>query len=357
MGAARSWDIFCRVVDNYGDAAVCWRLARQLALEHGARVRLWIDRPATLRALQPEPVGPGVDIRCWEPDADFGAPADIALDAFDAGLPERYAARMPSSSLWIKLEYLSAESWVDDHHGLPSPHPRLAVPRYFFFPGFTPRTGGLLREAGLLARRDAFEPGAFWATLGEAPPESGSLVVSLFGYENPAVGDLLRAWADGPRPIVVAVAEGRLKPEVAAFFGGARRRGNLEARFLPFLPQARYDELLWACDWNFVRGEDSFVRAQWAARPFVWQIYPQADDAHLAKLDAFLALYCAGLDAPLAPLWQAWNRRTPGVVTAWRALEDRQPALGAHARAWAAGLAMQPELAGNLARFSENLLK
>ena len=40
---SRSWDVFCRVVDNYGDAAVCWRLARQLADEHGARVRLWID--------------------------------------------------------------------------------------------------------------------------------------------------------------------------------------------------------------------------------------------------------------------------------------------------------------------------
>ena len=44
-----------------------------------------------------------------------------------------------------------------------------------------------------------------------------------------------------------------------------------------------------------VRGEDSFVRAQWAALPFVWQAYPQADAAHLTKVAAFLDRYCIGL--------------------------------------------------------------
>ncbi len=55
--------------------------------------------------------------------------------------------------------------------------------------------------------------------------------------------------------------------------------------------QSDYDHLLWCCDFNLVRGEDSFLRAQWAARPFLWHIYPQADAAHLEKLTAFLELY------------------------------------------------------------------
>jgi hypothetical protein len=79
---------------------------------------------------------------------------------------------------------------------------------------------------------------------------------------------------------------------------------------LPFLPQVRYDELLWACDLNFVRGEDSFVRAQWAAKPFVWQIYPQAEDAHRVKLDAFLARHPAGAAAPVLACLERRRRPT-----------------------------------------------
>jgi uncharacterized repeat protein (TIGR03837 family) len=76
------------------------------------------------------------------------------------------------------------------------------------------------------------------------------------------------------------------------------------------LPQREFDHLLWACDLNFVRGEDSLVRALWAGQPFVWQIYPQHDNAHHAKLDAFLDW----LDAPasLRRFHHQWN----GIVSA-----------------------------------------
>ena len=47
-------DLFCRVIDNWGDAGVCWRLARQLVRERGAQVRLWIDQPQVLAAWQDE---------------------------------------------------------------------------------------------------------------------------------------------------------------------------------------------------------------------------------------------------------------------------------------------------------------
>ena len=343
----KRWDIFCRVVDNYGDAAVCWRLARQLATEHAACVRLWIDKPATLDRLQPE--RGDVAILHWTETADFGEPADVAVDAFDAGLPPAYAARMPAHSLWIKLEYLSAEAWVEEHHGLPSPHPTLPVRRHFFFPGFSERTGGLLRERNLFERRDAFEPARFWRELGFEPASADTTVVSFFGYENPAAGELLRAWAEGPRPVLLAVTDCPLRAAVEAF----GERGNLRVRTLPFLPQARYDELLWACDWNFVRGEDSFVRAQWAARPFVWQIYPQKDGAHRAKLDAFLHLY--GEEA--GSLWRAWNGWGGGIGTAWEVLAERAAPLRARARDWAARLGAQADLAGRLAQFAEIPLK
>src|SRR6202000_2634845 len=110
------------------------------------------------------------------------------------------------------------------------------------------------------------------------------------------VGDLLGEWRDGEAPVLALVPVGRIGPDVARFleigaFDASVRetRGNLTVQALPFVDHDTYDQILWACDWNFVRGEDSFVRAQLAARPFVWHIYPQGDDAHLPKLDAALS--------------------------------------------------------------------
>lgn len=383
----RSWDLFCRVIDNFGDAAVCWRLAQQLAAEHKGQVRLWIDRLEALSALCPEIAAgseaqsvAGVAVRRWRADADFGRPAEIVIDAFGGGLPQAYvdsmAARSPRPA-WIILEYLSAESWVGAHHRLPSPHPRLGLQRYFFFPGVVQGTGGVLREDALEARRGAFmsDPAAqasLWDDLGFAVPDPAACLVSLFGYENPAVPDMMRAWAEGPGQVIVVVTDSRIRAQAGAFFGSAAphagqtlTQGSLEARFLPFMPQQGYDQLLWACDWNFVRGEDSFVRAQWARRPFAWHIYPQPDHAHIAKLDAFLEVYCVGLEPGLASalggLWRCWN--APGAApagqigAAWKILVARREALRRHAEAWADRLALAGDLAGNLAQYCEERLK
>jgi uncharacterized repeat protein (TIGR03837 family) len=127
---------------------------------------------------------------------------------------------------------------------------------------------------------------------------------------------------------------------------------------LPMLDQDRYDRLLWACDLNFVRGEDSFLRAQFAARPLVWQAYRQEDRAHFAKLDAFLDMYCADMEPALAEstraLWHAWNEETD-VGAPWLAYVASLDALGGHSRVWCAHLAQQPDLASKLMIFCEKL--
>lgn len=384
MSLLRSFDIFCRVIDNYGDIGVCWRLARQLMDEHGAAVRLWVDDLASLHLLcaQVDPgcarqQAAGVEIMRWEEEVPAVTPAGIVVEAFGCGLPERYVEAMAARNvpvLWVVLEYLSAEPWVREHHGLPSPHPRLPLDRYFFFPGFVPGTGGVLREAGLFARRAAFGAAGqhgFWASVGFEPPPADATVVSLFGYEHAPVAGLLGAWAQGDAPMVAAIPEGRIVGPALDFLGVSAptncrsfRRGNLEVRILPFVEQLRYDELLWACDCNFVRGEDSFVRAQWAARPFVWHIYPQQEDAHWRKLEAFLDLYCAGLPAAAREaagmLWRAWNLEgssQSALGAAWRAYWHRREMLDAYAPVWAEQVAGVGELAGKLARFCEDRIK
>ena len=379
-------DIFCNVIDNYGDIGVCWRLARQLANEHGLSVRLWVDDLGALAKLCPElevasdcQPRSGVEVCRWGKDFPQVQPADLVIEAFACQLPDSYIAAMAAQAAqpaWINLEYLSAEDWVESHHKLPSPHPNLPLTKYFFFPGFTAQTGGLLLEQDLLARRDAFQidaelQRAFWQSVGVDMPAAGTLKVSLFGYENAMLGCLFDAWSGGTQPVLCLVPEGRVLHQVGQYFGDAApragkgyKRGNLQVSVLPFVEQERYDLLLWACDVNFVRGEDSFVRAQWAARPFVWQIYPQQDAVHLKKLQAFLILHNRNLGRPASQavegLWQAWNsgetaRVTPeSTIQAWSSFVAARDELSRHAQLWARQLAAN-DLALNLLDFCQEI--
>ena len=394
--APERWDVFCRVVDNFGDVGVSWRLARQLAREHGKAVRLWLDDLTVLAKLRPE-VDPardgqaleGVEIARMRESFAPGDVADVVVETFGCDPPEGYVLAMagrPAKPRWINLEYLSAEEWVEESHALPSPNPRLPLTKHYFFPGFTTRTGGLLREGGLVARREEFQrdagaQAAFWHSLvGRAPPEN-ALKVSLFSYSDAPVEGLAQACRQYPGPVWLLAAEGAASAALRDFdrpahgvirrndhSGGRRRR--VESFQVPFIAQDRYDQLLWACDVNFVRGEDSFVRAQWAARPFVWNIYPTDDGAHWIKMAAFLSRYTAELDRPhagaLASLWEAWNRRpiddsagrtTPPLAESWAAYVARRPVFEAHARSWTARLQAQRDLADQLVDFAENALK
>ena len=341
MNRRPSCDIFCAVVDNFGDAGVCWRLARQLAGEYGWRVRLWIDDAAPLLQLAPDHAAGPVEVRPWPKTWLPAECADVVIEAFACELPAPYVeamAQRPRPPVWLNLEYLSAEAWVAGCHRLPSPHPRLPLLKHFFFPGFGPDTGGLLRENDYDEKRKCFDAAAFRAEFGLPPKSPDELTISLFSYpDNPALPRLLASWAASPTSVRV------LRPGSSE---AARTTGNLSLLPLPFLPQSRYDELLWACDLNFVRGEDSFVRAQWAAKPFVWQIYPQADGAHMAKLDAFLSLHPAG--TRLRPFWHAWN----GDGRAdWVVFAAALPGLAAPMRQWAETLAARRNLAAELVHF------
>lgn len=307
------WDIFCKVIDNFGDVAICWRLSCQLA-QRGARVRLWVDDPSALGWLAPEGCE-GVDVVPWsDPAAVVRAAAeavpDVLVEAFGCDPAPELLARFAASGgrAWINLEYLSAEPYVERLHGLPSPvfrGPGEGLTKRFFYPGFTPGTGGLLREDDLATRQAAFDRTAWLAARGL--PSDGERLVSLFCYEPPALPQLLEQLASAPTPQRLLVTAGRATAAVRAAWPApdGARRGALSVTFLPLMPQRDYDELLWACDFNFVRGEDSVIRALWAGRAFAWQIYPQDDDVHHVKLDAFLDM----LDAP--PAWrrfhQAWN--------------------------------------------------
>jgi uncharacterized repeat protein (TIGR03837 family) len=365
------WDIFCKVVDNYGDIGTCWRLAQQLADEHEADVRLWVDQLQSFAQLCPavsanadgQHVG-RIEIRRWQSDFPNVEPADVVIEAFACELPESYIAAMARQTVapaWINLEYLSAEPWVEGCHRLPSLRTKWPLTKYFFFPGFTPQTGGLLRERDLFDKHVAFDAAAeaeFWRSVGIPARNSRELRVSMFCYQNAALPDLLECWADGHDAVTVLAMPGPAADQIAGWFGEPfgpgtpLRKSSLTAYALPFLPQSSFDRLLWACDVNFVRGEDSFVRAQWAERPFVWQIYPQTEEAHLVKMGAFLDRYLHGFEASdvVRGCWHSWNGGGP-IASVWPDFVANRRAIERHGKLWAITLDQMGNLANNLVCF------
>ncbi|TNI18619.1 elongation factor P maturation arginine rhamnosyltransferase EarP [Aeromonas dhakensis] len=392
------WDIFCCVVDNFGDIGVTWRLARQLkqegalpAQESEVQVRLWVDDLASFARICPglDPAQEsqwvdGIHIQHWHETLPADTiPARVVIEAFACELPAPFIERManqPRPPCWLNLEYLSAESWVEDCHGLASPQRlesqslgSLSLNKYFFFPGFTARTGGLLCERGLIVERERWQQdkaglAAYWASLGLPPKQELELRVSLFTYESAALTSLVESWCQGATPVTLLLPLGRSLNDVltgagladavpTARAGDLLRVGNLTIKLLPMTDQAGYDRLLWSCDLNLVRGEDSFVRAQWAARPFLWHIYPQEEQAHMVKLDGFLDHYLAELPTATGQWLRGFSHAlNQGENTRewWAQWPDHAAIWQQHGRHWSHKLLQDGDLVTRLVKFLES---
>ncbi len=346
-----SWDIFCRVIDNHGDLGVCWRLSADLA-QRGHAVRLWVDDGSALSWMAPQALSAqqgentslapdghahaNVQVMHWQDHAQASAPHDVVVEAFGCELPEHFqqlTAHAPHT-VWINLEYLSAEDYVARLHGLPSPvmhGSAKGATKWFFYPGFSSDTGGLLREPNLQQRQSAFDTTQWlqqWSF--NKPLAVDERLISLFCYEPEALKDLLQQLAQDHTPTRLLVTAGRAQHAVREVLPSVESNGSLTVEWLPYMSQTEFDHLLWACDMNFVRGEDSLVRALWAGKPWVWQIYPQDDLAHHTKLQAlcdrlqmpadlqaFQRRWNQVTSTPLAPLtraaldaWGLWSRQT-----------------------------------------------
>lgn len=288
-------DLFCQVIDNLGDIGVMWRLARQLASEKQWEIRLWVDKIESLAQIQPDihPSRPQqfwqtIDVRRWPEPWQHTAPCEIAIAGFSCPLPNDYLAALSKrrSTVWIQLEYLSAQEWVGSFHAKSSQRNDGLRP-VFFFPGFTSDTGGLIRETGLIDQRvlwqqDQDKQKEWLRALGVNTTPDQRLV-SVFTYPHAPIHRLIeQLQASGKKyHLLIPTGVTSLQPVCADT--------NVSWQTIPFLTQPDYDRLLWSCDLNLVRGEDSFVRAIWAAKPLLWQIYPQQDGVHHQKLDAWLA--------------------------------------------------------------------
>lgn len=352
---ASRWDIFCLVVDNFGDIGVTWRLAKQLHREYAIDVTLWVDCLTSFAHILPTLDNKcklqhfdGVTIKLWDQplSQDYHA-GDVLIEAFACELPDSVKTELGRLKLageplplWLNLEYLCAEAWVDGCHGLPSTQAN-GLLKYFYFPGFSDKSGGLICERDLFSERDAWQADeanklALFDQLGLKGIEADDTVISIFSYETPALAALCQLWQRGNNKVHALIPKGRSLNSLTALLncdakdimpGQQFTLGKLTLHILPMTDQQGYDRLLWSADFNIVRGEDSFLRAQWAAKPFIWHIYPQEDDYHLVKLRAFLEIYCDNLPPELASLWSKLNLtfntgETIPVVSHWEQLHS-----------------------------------
>ncbi len=382
---ANHWDIFCAVVDNYGDIGVTWRLAKQLAKEYGLAVTLWVDDLASFGHILPKldplcgsQIFEGVCIKLWDaPLSQEYLPGEVLIEAFACELPPEVLGKIAKLHqggdkvpVWLNLEYLSAEDWVEGCHGLPSLQ-RSGLKKQFYFPGFTKKTGGLICEADLLERRQTWQENkerlAYFLALGLSGINEHDTVISLFSYETESLEALCRHWQEGERQVHLLVPIGRSLNSLGAFIdqkqaltpGSRFHHGKLTIHLLPMTDQQGYDRLLWSCDFNIVRGEDSFLRAQWAAKPFIWHIYPQEEDYHLIKLEAFMALYCHNLAPEIASAWKKLNigfnqGEQESLLSLWQRVDNAHLALTQHAQNWPNEALNDADLATRLVQFVKN---
>jgi len=341
------WDIFCQIVDNYGDAGICWRLARSLSSIHGQDVRIYCDDLPTLNLLA-SGVDPAivakVELLPWEASyANARHPVqtpDVVIEAFGCDLPERYLAGLfiaPIKPIIINLEYLSAEPWIMDFHSKPSPQSH-GIPKYFFFPGFQDEVGGLLLDpipslGELTVQKIPRDLQEVWLKLRPTAKR-----ISIFCYP----GAPLQKWLDDlgtlDEEFDILLTHGMAELLKLTAGKPISLPSNIKLISIPFVSQDEYDWLLSQCDFNIVRGEDSFVRAQLAGKPFIWHIYPQEDRAHEVKLAAFLDLYLdsanqelrlaiiAAMTWAMPSTWLGSTDQWSGHSIAWRAhlLEKQQ---------------------------------
>lgn len=349
-------DVFCKVIDNFGDAGFSIRLVKRLHEITGWSIRLVVDDISLVEKLTGKSLIENAEITTlsWNDSALFSHDADITIEIFGSGLPNKYRDRLQfrdSGPLWIDIDYLSAESWIDDYHLRPSPDPRSGKQRYMYFPGFSEGSGGVICENHIFNRLNCgFEKidRQSWVRKQGIDVHENELLVLLFCYPASPIEALLTGLKTLPQPVCILLA-GHQRITTTGMDGRVR------IHEIPFLPQNTFDELLEVCDLNFIRGEDSFVRAQWKENPFIWQAYRQNDDHHIVKLNAFLERYLVGLAqqerAILRDLHLGWNGFSPLSQECISSAVKARSSLAAHNRRWARRIVGNGELGNKLVEF------
>ncbi|WP_147644997.1 elongation factor P maturation arginine rhamnosyltransferase EarP [Treponema pectinovorum] len=300
--------ILCKVVDNYGDVGVVFRLAKALS-EQDKTLELTIvcsdlesfslltknhfsidTQKKSQKCIFNDSVWTILD---WTQEEDFRyepSPFPTILECFQCGRPEWLESilfsKTANKTFYIfNIEYLTAEAYAEEFHLLKSYTRSSNVKKMFFMPGFTNKTGGLIIDKTFMNSLKKSEL---------QKKDDKIFTVAIFSYERSfdeifvALQNFVQKVREKEKGFCVKVfaAAGKSQPFVKKSWEKFGK--DIILQELDFLPQEEWDELLCTCDFNFVRGEESLARASLCAKPFVWHAYPQEENYQLVKVNSLL---------------------------------------------------------------------
>ena len=285
-----SIDIFCQVIDNYGDVGVAYRLAREFKRVYpNKKLRFVINQTEELNLIRKSE---DIEIILYKDISKIENSADLIIESFGCEIPKKYMDKaLKNSKLIINLEYFSAEKWVDDFH-LQESFLGGNLKKYFFIPGLSEKSGGILLDNEFLERKKKVEANKEYYLEKFGIKEKYDLIGSVFSYEK-NFDSLIEELKKLGKKIILLILSEKTQKNFIKYFDNNNYYDKIKFVKLPFFTYNKYEELLALCDFNLVRGEDSFVRALLLGKPFLWHIYPQDENTHIEKLESFLEKYCS----------------------------------------------------------------
>ena len=282
-------DIFCEVIDNYGDVGVAYRLAREFKrIYSNKQLRFIINKTEELDLIKK---AEDITIIAYKNIDKIETPADLIIETFACNIPETYMNKaLKTSKLIINLEYFSSENWVDDFH-LQESFLGGNLKKYFFIPGLSEKSGGIILDKEFLDRKNKVQENREYYLKQFNINENYDLIISVFSYEK-NFDNFLKTLQKLDKKVLLLLLSEKTQKNFIKYFDNNDYYDKIKAVKLPFFTYDKYEELLALCDVNLVRGEDSFVRALLLGKPFLWHIYPQDENAHIIKLESFLEKYC-----------------------------------------------------------------
>ena len=285
-----SIDIFCQVIDNYGDVGVAYRLVREFKRVYpNKKLRFVINQIEELNLIRKSE---NIEVILYKDISKIENSADLIIESFGCEIPKEYMDKaLKKSKLIINLEYFSAEKWVDDFH-LQESFLGGNLKKYFFIPGLSEKSGGILLDNEFLERKKKVEANKEYYLEKFEIKEKYDLIGSVFSYEK-NFDSLIEELKKLDKKIILLILSEKTQKNFIKYFDNGNNYDKIKFVKLPFFTYDKYEELLALCDFNLVRGEDSFVRALLLGKPFLWHIYPQDENTHIKKLESFLEKYCS----------------------------------------------------------------